>query len=239
MNSSELKGFLTGLMFGDGYIDNGITKRAFRIKSINKDFIDNIYNELTSCTNFNVFVREHPEKYSHGCMHKKYWELHIKAHPYFVKKYHHFYDDQRKRVVSKEALSWITPYGLANWYMSDGYVCHVGKESGKIYNRRIEFSTDRYSYQTINNMAQMLKERFGLDVSVIKRGKCHRIRIKQTSYESFINIIYPYIVDSMKYKVYLAYEKQPIWMTDEMWTLQQSLCSAISLTDKAEGKDIV
>lgn len=39
MNSSELKGYLTGLIVGDGYIDGGVTKRAFAIKSINKEFI--------------------------------------------------------------------------------------------------------------------------------------------------------------------------------------------------------
>lgn len=33
MNSSELKGYLTGLIVGDGYIDKGVTKRAFEIKN--------------------------------------------------------------------------------------------------------------------------------------------------------------------------------------------------------------
>lgn len=40
MNSSELKGYLTGLIIGDGTIGKGITKRSFAIKSICKDFID-------------------------------------------------------------------------------------------------------------------------------------------------------------------------------------------------------
>ena len=124
MHSSELKGFLTGLILGDGYIDSGITKRSFHIKSINKDFIDMIRIELESCTNFTITVKYTPEAFRGGCNHKEYWELFIKSHPYFAKKYHHFYGDHRERVISGWALNWITPYGLANWYMSDGYVCH-------------------------------------------------------------------------------------------------------------------
>ena len=50
MNSSELKGYLTGLIFGDARIDNGVTKRAIRMSSINKDFIYKIGLTDTSST---------------------------------------------------------------------------------------------------------------------------------------------------------------------------------------------
>ena len=60
MNSSELKGYLTGLIFGDGCIDKGITKRAFEIKSIDKNFIDKIKNDIESCTNFQISIKSPP-----------------------------------------------------------------------------------------------------------------------------------------------------------------------------------
>ena len=226
MNSSELKGFLTGLMFGDGYIDSGVTKRSFRIKSINKDFIDYIYNELTSCTNFDLKINFTPEHFSNGCNHKDCWELTIKSHPYFAKKYHHFYDDYKKRIISNEALQWITPSGIANWYMSDGYVCLVGKERGVISGRRVEFCTDRYSYETVNKINKMLLNNFNIKNSIISRGKTYRIRVLTESYSSFFNLIKPYIVNSMKYKMYLGYKKQPKWMNDDMWNEQIILASA-------------
>ena len=46
MNSTKLRGYLTGLILGDGSIDKGVQKRAFSIKSINKDFIEKIYEDL-------------------------------------------------------------------------------------------------------------------------------------------------------------------------------------------------
>ena len=226
MNSSELKGFLTGLILGDGMIDNGINKRGFEIASINKDFIDMIDYEISSCSGFKSNIKYTPEHYSCGCNHKECWRYRIVAHPYFCKIYHHFYDDHRNRVVSKWALNWLNDRGLANWYMSDGYVCLVGKSKGMIRDRRIDFCTDRYCLTDIYKIQKCFKEKFGIETSVIKRDRFYRLRVNKSSYETFIMTIYPYLVPSMLYKIYLGYEKQPIWMSDELWVIQEDLNSA-------------
>jgi hypothetical protein len=234
MYSSELKGYLTGLIIGDGFIDSGITKRAFSIKSIDKNFIDKIYDDLTSCTDFKISIKFIPEHFSCGCNHKDSWELRIRAHPYFNKKYNHFYTDYKKRIVSKEASSWLTPQGIANWYMSDGYVCHVGKTKGHIYNRRIDFCTDRYDLNSIHRLQKALLN-YGIETSLSKRNTRYRIRIKTSSYERFIMLVEPYMVESMKYKLWLGYYKQPKWMTDECWEMQKRLSSASTQTSDVVG----
>lgn len=235
MNSSELKGFLTGLIFGDGFIDKGVTKRAFRIKSINYDFLEYIKEQLEDCTNFHIEIQPHKARSTPECNHKEYWELYIQAHPYFSKKYHHFYDDYKHRISSKEALSWLNPIGLANWYMGDGYICLVGKTKGMIRDRRIDICTDRYSKSTVESMQKMLKNSFDLDTSIIKRNNTYRIRVLKNSYLKFYNIVFPHLVPSMQYKLYFGYEVQPKWMDNEMWLIQNKLKSAIALTDNAEG----
>lgn len=239
MNSSELKGFLTGLILGDGHIDGGTTKRAFNISSIDKNFIDMIESEIKSCSGFKTKRVYIPAHYSCGCNHKDAWKFIIVAHPYFAKMYHYFYDDYRHRVISKEALNWLTPRGLANWYMSDGYVCKVGKTKGVIRNRRMDICTDRYSYNDVLRASNWLKDRFEIDNGLIKRNDRYRIRIKVSSYEKFINLIQPYVIPSMQYKLYLAYEYKPIWMSDEMWKFQESLESAALLSSDTKDEDIV
>ena len=235
MNSSELRGYLTGLILGDGYIDKGITKRSFRIKTIHKDFAEQIKKDLTSCTAFNISIRYNPAYSKNGVNHKEYWELTIKSHPYFAKKYHHFFNDYKKRKASLESLSWLTPKGLANWYMSDGYICLVGKESGKIRERRIEICTDRYSKENVEQMKKMLSYKFDLTVGLVKRNNCYRLRIKSDSYQKFIEIVAPYVVPSMQYKLYLGYPKKPRVLDDSGWSFQENLRSAIALTGEAEG----
>ena len=235
MNTSELKGYLTGLIIGDGYIDSGITKRGFRIKSIYKDFIDQIYNDINSVNTFSLsvhYLRPYIDK--NLVRHQECWELYIKSHPYFAKKYHHFFDDYKHRHVSKDAMNWLTPSGLANWYMSDGYVCLVGIRSGNINSRRVDICTDRYTLENINMMCDCLEKKFDLHFSPIKRGEYWRIRLRQKDYTKFINIIKPYIVTSMIDKLYLGYRKQPRWMSDSDWEFQNSI-SAIALAKKIAG----
>lgn len=235
MNTSELKGYLTGLIMGDGHIDSGVSKRAFRIKSVNKDFVDKIYKDIMTCNTFKCHINHVDSKIDKNKVyHKESWEFVITAHPYFAKKYHHFYDDYKNRHITKQAMSWLTPNGLANWYMSDGYICLVGLKSGHIQNRRVDICTDRYSIETIKMMCEEIFKKFDIEFCPVKRGNIYRIRLRTKDYCKFINIIKPYIVPSMLHKLYLGYEKQPKWMCDSDWEFQNSI-SAIALASKVEG----
>jgi len=234
-NSTELRGFVTGLILGDGTIDKGTNKRAFEIKSINKEFIEYINKVFNDITPFSSYIKELDGYTKNGVNHKKYYIFRTKAHPYFNKLFHYFYNDYRHRKVYSKTLDWLTPRGLANWYMSDGYICLVGKESNNIYNRRVDICTDRYYKEDVELMIQKLKSKFDLDCSISKRNNRYRIRIKSTSYEKFINLISPYIVPSMYYKLYLGYNNKPNCLSDNAWEFQKYLLSAITLAGNAEG----
>lgn len=234
-NSTELRSFVTGLILGDGSIDKGISKRSFNIKSINKDFIDYIKKVFDTITPFNPYIRKVEERIVDNVHHKKYYELRIKAHPYFNKLYHYFYNDYRHRKIYSKTLDWLTPVGLANWYMSDGYICLVGKKSNFIRSRRVDICTDRYFKEDVELMIQKLKSKFDLNCSIIKRNDTYRIRINNISYEKFIDLIKPYIVPSMLYKLYLGYYKKPECLSNEAWEYQKYLLSAITLTNKNKG----
>lgn len=240
MYSSELKGFITGLILGDGSIDKGVTKRAFRIKSINHDFIRYIGEVIRKSTNFDVKITYHPATYKDGVVRKSYSELYIKAHPYFNKKYNHFYNDYRKRRITTEALGWLNPRGLAAWYMSDGYIVQVGKRSGTIKDRRVEIATDRYTKTDVEKMQRFFENRYGFKTSLVKRKKgVYRLRISLLDAQHFFVMIEPYVVPSMRYKLNLNYDYRPKWMTDEYYDLMLRLQSAELLTGKAEEEDIV
>lgn len=236
INASELRSFLTGLILGDGTIDKGTNKRSFKIKSINRNFINYIEYVIKNNTCFRYYINEFPEiidKYN--VRHQKYWQFVITSHPYFNKLYHYFYDDYRHRTVYTKTLNWLTPIGLANWYMSDGYICLVGKNTGNIYNRRLDICTDRYKLEDIQKIQNFLQDKFGIKTSINKRGKFYRIRICMESYETFITLIQPYIVPSMLYKLYLGYNNKQRWMSNDFWNFQEYLKSAVTLPSNVEG----
>lgn len=222
MNGTMLKSFLTGLILGNGYIDNGIRKRAFRIKSIRNDFVQYIKNEL-SFTDFSIHINNTPPYVKDNVNHQQCDELVIKAHPYFSKIYHYFYDDFRKRIISKKSLDDLQWNGWANWYMSDGYIVRVGKTKGKITGRRIELSTDRYKYADVIMLSQYLFDRYGYKVTVIKRNNVHRIRISLSDAQHFLYNISPHVVPSMMYKLDMAYDYRPKWMNDDYYLLMLNI----------------
>lgn len=225
MNSSQLKGYLTGLILGDGYIDKGVTKRAFTIKSINLDFINRIEETLSNTTNFNITVKQFPSSERNGVKRKAYSELRVNAHPYFAKKYHHFYNDYRKRIITSESLSWLNPEGLANWYMSDGYITLVGKTKGVIKDRRVELCTDRYSYDDVMKIKKFFEDSFGYKIHIVdrKRNNQYRIRISLKNAQNFFLMIRPYVTDSFLYKLNLKYDEKPIWMSEEYFSLMKDI----------------
>lgn len=236
INASELRSFLTGLILGDGTIDKGTNKRSFRIKSINHDFINYIEYVIKNNTCFRYYINEFPEMIDrYNVRHQKCWQFVITSHPYFNKLYHYFYDDYRHRTVYTKTLNWLTPIGLANWYMSDGYICLVGKNTGNIYNRRLDICTDRYKLEDIQKIQNFLQDKFGIRTSINKRGKSYRIRICMESYEKFITLIQPYIVPSMLYKLYLGYNNKQKWMSNDFWNFQEYLKSAVTLPSNVEG----
>ena len=223
MNSTKLRGYLTGLILGDGSIDKGVQKRSFSIKSINKDFIDKIFKDLREATDFDIKIKEVPMQIKNGVTHRIYWELRVKAHPYFKKKYNYFYDDYRKRRITKECLSWLNEEGLANWYMSDGYITLVGKTKGEIKSRRVDICTDRYKKEDVEKIKEYFQETWDIKTSLIKRNDVYRIRISLQDSQKFFLLINPYITDSFKYKLNLSYDYQPTWMCDEYYNLMKEI----------------
>lgn len=242
--STELRSFLTGLLLGDGYIDKGIHKRAFRIKNTHEDFISYIYDTLKENTEFKVTINTYDSYTSDdNANHQKYWELVVSAHPYFAKRYHNFYNDNRKRHIPKETLKWLDPIGLANWYMSDGYVVRVGSSKGKVTDRRVELATDRYKEADVDRVVEYLNDKYDIKSKKIRRGNAYRIRISLPSAQKFFLLISDYVVDSYKYKLDLCYDYQPKWMCDEYFNLMKEISECrppeLMMNLSLEGDEIV
>lgn len=243
MNSSELRGYLVGIIIGDGMIDKGTTARGMRIKSINTDFVEKIERDLRRVTNFNMVVKSHEASFRGGVNRRPFDELRVRAHPYFAKIFHQYYDDYRKRRITREEFSRITEAGLANWFMSDGYITKVGLTKGKIVDRRVEISTDAYTKEEVEMMVEVLGEKFSLRATVHKRGKTYRVRFSLYDAPKFLLMIAPHMVPSMFYKLNLAYDYQPNWMDDTYYELMNVLQNVKLLTNDSmksvEEDDIV
>lgn len=232
MKNNELRGFVTGLVLGDGTIDKGTNRRAFRFVTINEEFAYYIRGAFIDNTSFKVKVLQVSRTVDkNGVNHKEHCRLSTNAQPYFAKMYHIFYDDYRRRVITKKALKWLTPAGLANWYMSDGYIVHVGKTKGVIKDRRVEIALDRYREEDVDRVIKYFSDTYGYRCSKVKRKSgMYRIRFSLKDAQHFFLLIAPYVlkVPGMSYKIDLSYDYKPEWMCDEYYELMISINNSAS-----------
>ena len=240
MNSIELRSMLTGIILGDGYIDNGVTKRALHIKSIYPEFTEYIKSTLDHSTNFITIIKKYDGGFRGGCNHKDYSQLTVRSHPYFNKKYSHFYDDYKHRRITTQSLKWLTPIGLAMWFASDGYIVLVGKTKGKIVDRRVEIATDRYKESDVDKIIEYFETTYNYKMKKVKRKEgVFRIRFSLSDAQHFLIMISPYIVPSMSFKLNMRYDYRPEWMCDQYFNIMKNLSSTYPLPSNVEGEDIV
>ena len=103
-----------------------------------------------------------------------------------------FYPQKGNKIIPMPYLKKLSPLGLAVWYMGDGSlnrntgVITVGKQIENVYE--------------VNNT---LNELFDCNSIVKDYGRYYQIRFQNSM--KFFNIIYPYILESLRYKVSKTY----------------------------------
>ena len=111
-----------------------------------------------------------------------------KAHKVFTDIYNLLYINGKK-TVTKEYLDKITsPIALAFWFMDDGTF------SGAI-------ATNSFSKKEIDLLINWLFEKWNIFASKYKQQNNFVIRISEKSRQQFENLIKPYIIPSMEYKL--------------------------------------
>ena len=111
----------------------------------------------------------------------------------------------RKKFVTQEWCNELDPMGLAFWYMDDGSISNRDNDRCGC---RIYISTNGFSLQENETLANMLRDRFGIEATIgdkeTYKGYTLILDVKNT--ERFCSLIAPYVCDSMKYKLPKKYQ---------------------------------
>jgi len=131
--------------------------------------------------------RSDGEKYA-----KSLWFRTIR-HPLLTDFYKRFYKDGKK-IIPKDINQEINPLALAIWIMDDGSLSY----------NRIDISTYSFTKSEIDLLVKSLSEKFALTAKYYRdRDKGYRMYFNTRETKNLIEIIKPYIIDSMKYKIAL------------------------------------
>lgn len=126
---------------------------------------------------------------------KNYWELRCGTmrHPGFNYFYDMFYGNGKK--LPANLYNWLNPYVLALWYMDDGSKSTYG----------CIFCTLNFTYNEHLFMIDVLKKKFDLNASIGQynrpTGIFYRLDLHKKETDKLFNIIKPYILPSMEYKL--------------------------------------
>ena len=131
--------------------------------------------------------RDNGEKYA-----KSLWFRTVR-HPLLTDFYKRFYKDGKK-IIPKDINREVNPLVLAIWIMDDGCLSQ----------NIIDISTYSFTEAEINLLIKLFSEKFNLITNYYHdRDKGCRIYFKLSETKKLVEIIKPYIIDSMKYKIAL------------------------------------
>lgn len=105
-----------------------------------------------------------------------------------------FYPDGYK-IIPKDIIDYLTPLGLAVWYMDDGSVHYVS-------NRAVaRFHTQSFLKDDILILIEMLKIKFNIVARIVNTKKGIVLQLCQTETSKLFEIIKDFILPSMSYKI--------------------------------------
>ncbi len=183
---------LVGILLGDACLETQNAGRSYRLKIeqgiAHADYVQHLYSVLRDwvlspprlkqgqtrgVTTLNLAFQtvSHPELSLYG-------EL--------------FYRE-RVKVVPEVIGDLLTARGLAYWYMDDGSM--KSSES-----KGVLFNTHAFSSDDVNRLIEVL-ERFGLLARRRQQSDGIQIYVSGASYERFVELVNPYVIEAMRYKV--------------------------------------
>lgn len=95
------------------------------------------------------------------------------------------------KIVPREAVNFIDPLGLAIWYMDDG------SNNGT----NITLNTHSFTISEQKRLQDLLLNKFGIITTLVKDRSKYKIAIGYHEYDKFINIVRPYVIKPMNYKI--------------------------------------
>lgn len=195
--SIEQKECLIGLILGDVCIEKGKRSKNARLRFeqsiIHKEYLMFLYNLFEPLVNMKPKIQIRKKDFRTGKIYKslRFATLSMPCLNYY---YNLFYSkENNKKMVPLNICDLLTARSLAYWIMDDG-----GKgTAGETY-----LHTRAFTLEEINLLRKTLKINFNLNTSAIEKVSNQwiiRISLKQKL--KLIDIVKPYMHDSMLYKV--------------------------------------
>jgi hypothetical protein len=194
---------LVGTLLGDGHLETKDRGKTYRLKiehtSKQEQYVDWLYRE------FREWVRTSPKK------RERYVQLRTVSGIYerigfntissgSFRFYAQQFYQEREKVVPKLIHRWLTPLALAVWYMDDGSI------KSKAH-RTVLMNTHSFDKASLLRLQKALQDRYGIKTKLRKQREGMQIYFLSETIDTFLRMIEPHIIPSMRYKL------PKVWLT--------------------------
>jgi hypothetical protein len=180
---------LIGLLLGDAHLETQNDGRTYRMKfeySVKqREYLEHLYELFKEWT-------LSPPRTKSDSTHNNFCFQTV-SHSAFRFYAYQFYDERKKRVPDN-IHRFLTPRAIAYWYMDDGSI--KSKDS-----KGVIFNTQCFTREDVARLIEALRRDFGLEAKERKQPEGWPIYISGKSYERFREIVDPFIIPSMRYKI--------------------------------------
>jgi len=204
------RGVLIGMALGDGYIK--VKSDADRIKKRNpsaqmsfshsikqKEYAQYKVDRLNKIFGGNATLRTGVYKSTNGESYKICYAN--KSNPYFKVLRRMLYKNGQK-YITRHVLNMLNPDGIAIWFMDDGSRRANKNLDGKISSVALTISTC-CSREEVDSIIDYFNEIYGIGFKPALHKRTSLWSVRANTYDSkmLANLIMPYMIDSMKYKL--------------------------------------
>ena len=191
--SSRQREIIIGKLLGDGHLETRTRGNTYRLKiehgEPQKFYVDWLYHELKT-----IAANEPQRKVQRvsGKEYVKYWFNTFSTGS--LRFYGQQWYRKRKKMIPRQMNRWITPLVLAVWFMDDGSI------KSKHHRAKI-INTQSFSKEEILRLIDLLDRKYGIKAKLRYQKEGYQIYLLSETIEIFEDMIRPYIIPSMAYKL--------------------------------------
>jgi recombination protein RecA len=211
MLTDEQQDLIFGSLLGDGNLQTGSDGRTWRYRALHKKkhepYLFHKYGILTSlCASAPAYGEVTDSRT--GKVYQR-WYFNTLTNPslnFFANMFYTY--DYREAVtlgkwvkdVPQKVEKFLTPRALAYFYMDDGALKWL------YHTNAMRLCTESFSLEGVERIQKALKKLYNVETTLTRKTRSdgstgYRISIPEKSSATFREVIQPYLVDCMKYKV--------------------------------------
>jgi hypothetical protein len=192
-HNQDVISVLVGSLLGDGFgerEESGGVRFRFRQSVVRKDYIfwlHNFFNTRGYCSNLLPVI--YTQKTGDKVL--EYYRFGTYRFTSLLWLYKTFYNNNKKKVIPANIANLLTPLALAIWIMDDG----TWKNPG------VRIATNSFTKEEVELLSSALYTKYNLCCSLQKNNGNYQLYIKQESITLLKELVLPYMVPSMHYKL--------------------------------------